>query len=177
MQDQGVNFLNAGGVPAWDDDFMVTEAAGLAAIAAGEHDGGEPLPGGRLEGGDDVGAVAARGEADENIATPAQGFHTARKNVCVTIVVANAGDGSGIRIEAQGRQCAAFEAVTSDEFLGEVKRVSGTAAIAASEEFATREKTCYDRLSCAFHGRCEGEGGAEHGLQFSEACVKGGRGH
>jgi hypothetical protein len=35
VKDERVDFLNAGSVAARDDDFMLTQAAGLAAIATG----------------------------------------------------------------------------------------------------------------------------------------------
>ena len=102
MQNEGVNFLDAGGVVGGDDDFVIAAAFGLSAVFAGDEDGDDIEFFGRLECADDIGAIAAGGEADEDIARFGESFYATGENMFVAVVVADAGDGGGVSVETNG---------------------------------------------------------------------------
>lgn len=135
-----MDLLDAGGVVGGDDDFVVTAALGFSAVFSAEEDGGDADFFCCLEGADDIGAIAAGGEADEDIAGFCEGLDAARENMFVAVVVTNAGDRGGVSVETNGGECAALAVVTSDEFFRQVHCIGSAATVAAGEEFSALDE-------------------------------------
>ncbi len=93
-----MDFLDAGCVIAGDDDFVVAGATGFAAVFTREQDGGDAEVMSGSKSREDIGAVAAGGEADEDIGRFSEGLDRSGKDLVVAVVVANAGNGSGVRV-------------------------------------------------------------------------------
>ena len=140
MADWGVDLLDAGGVVGGDDDFVVTAALGFSTVFPAEENGGDADFFCRLEGADDIGAIAAGGEADEDIAGFGESLDAAGENMFVAVVVTNAGDGGGVSVETNGGECAALAVVTPNEFFRQVHRIRGAAAVSAGEEFSALDE-------------------------------------
>jgi len=136
VENPGVEFLDAGGGGAGDDDFMVGHALGFPSVFAQEGDGGGAAGFGGAEGAEAIFGVATGGEGDEDITGAGKGLDLAGEDLVVGPVIGDAGHGGGIGSEGDGRECAAGVFVFAGEFLGEVGGVGGAAAIAAGEELA-----------------------------------------
>ena len=118
---------------AGDNQVAGGEALGFAAAAAEEGYGGEVEVFCLVEGGENVGGIAAGGEHDEQIFRAREAGDLAREGVFVAVVVDDAGEEGAVGGEGDSWQGAAVFGVTADEFGGKMGGLSGAAAIAADQ--------------------------------------------
>jgi len=91
MADEDVAFLDARGFAYWHPHLVVDQAAQFATVAAEQAERGDAHVSRLFHGGDDVAAVAAGGNADQQIAGTRQGFDLAREHALITEIVGDAG--------------------------------------------------------------------------------------
>ena len=126
-----MDLLNPRCSEAWNYDLVIATPFGQSPILASEKYGRESEVLSSPESTEYVGAIATGAEADKNIAGTSKRFNLARKDAIVAIIVADAGQGGNIRIDADGRESTALEVVTSDQFFGKMERVGSAASISA----------------------------------------------
>src|SRR4030095_3837286 len=82
----------------------VAEVAYLATALAGQADHGHPFLSSRLDGPQDVAAVATRGDGEENIPCPPVSADFTREDLVIAVVVADRSQRRGVTVEGEGRQ-------------------------------------------------------------------------
>ena len=136
VKHESMNLLDTRRILRGDDDFMITAAFGFSSVLSREQHGDNADFFCCLEGADDIGAIAAGGEAYEDIAGFGESLDAAGENMFVDVVVTNAGDGGGVSVETNGCECAALAVVTPDEFFRQVHRIGSAATVAENDYFA-----------------------------------------
>jgi len=154
MENESVQLLNPGRGGTGNDYFKVGQATGFAAGFAEQGDGFDPFGFGGLEREHDIVGITAGGKHDEHIAGLSKTFNLAGKKVVKTVVVADAGEQSGIGIQRDGWQGGAFLVKPADQFLSQMQGIRSTAAIAGGKELFAIEQGGFD-----FHARRENERG------------------
>lgn len=129
-----MGFLDAGRDVGGHLDAQVADSGHLTAAAAGESDGDRAAGFGRLQGFEDVGAVAGGRKADDDVARPGQRLDLAGEHGVEAVVVADSREDGGVGGEGDGRQAAALLLEAADEFGGQVLAVGGAAAVAHEED-------------------------------------------
>src|ERR1035437_1628733 len=130
---------------AWYDDLIVAQAARPATITSGEQHRQDALAFRRVKSGQHVRAIAARGEPHDHITLPPQRLHAPREDMLIAVVIANAGDGGRIGVQAQSGESPAFFAVSPDQFFRQMYGIGRAAAIAACENPAALLQTADHR--------------------------------
>ena len=129
-----VGFLDRSRVRTGDDDRGIAEGMGWTAVPTEESDPGRASIRGGLQGGEQIRASARGAEDDESVVGAEQRLALTAEHGFEAVVVRDAGDGSGIRIEADRRDRGTIGSVPTDKFLGEVKSLGGAASIAAGDD-------------------------------------------
>jgi hypothetical protein len=148
-----VGFLNFCGDGGGDDDGEVGEVFDLAAVVAGEGEGGKFLIPGLLDGFEAVGGVAGAGDDEEDISFVSKGFDLAGEDAVEAVVVGYGGEDGGVGGEGYRTHCRAVSDEAADEFGDQVLSVGGGASISADQQFS----------SC-FQGGGGEVGGLHHGF-------------
>lgn len=138
-----VRFLRGAAGIARDDEIDRGEAFGFAASASEEGDGFETEFVSGVEGGEDVGRVAARRDADHEISGLTETFDLAREGGVITVVIDDAGQESAVGVECDRRDRAAVFEITSDELGGKVLGLGGAATVAADQKLFPGEE-CFN---------------------------------
>ncbi len=138
-----MGFLDVGGVVGVHDERVIAEGgAGAAGFAEQADCCGAASPG-CFECEDEVGALPAGGEDDENVFGRREGFDLAFEDVLEAEVVGDAGEGGGIGIEAGGGEWVTGFAIFAEQFFSEVKGLRRGAPVATGEDFAAKLKSGY----------------------------------
>jgi hypothetical protein len=148
-----VRLLNVHGYSRRDDDVVIAEVTHLAAVVAGEADGGDADFFGLMKRFYDVGGIAGGGDAEEDIAGLAESFDLALEEVVVAEVVAGGGEDGGVGGEGDGAEGGPIDGEADDEFGDEVLSVGGGASIACNEQLLAR-----------LHGLCGKFADADEGI-------------
>lgn len=147
-----MRLLCGGAAPARNDQLTRGEAPGPAATATEQREAFQSERIRLLQGGDDVGGVAARAQRDEEIAGLGQTAELAGKNLLVAKIVADAGDERGVGGKRDGWQGATRPCVAADEFGGEMAGLGRAAAVAADEQLSATVERGDNHLACAIDG-------------------------
>ena len=134
VADQDVAFLDAGGFPRRHHQGVSDPLQQPAAIAAEQAQGHHAHLVRLLDSREDVAAVAAGGDGDQQVARARQRLDLAGEHPFIAEVVADGGERRGIGGQGDGGQGAAIGLETADHFGGDVLRVGGAAAIAAEKD-------------------------------------------
>lgn len=170
-----MDLLDACGVSAGDDQFVMGEALCLAAVLTEDRESDQvPLPSG-LEGFDQIRRIATRGEHHQRIPWTSESLDLPGEHPVIAVVIGDARQRSRIGTETQGRHGGAFLAVASHQLLGHVEGIGGTAAIARGENLATSSQDRLEFNSCRIDRGCQGLGALGSGNQGIESGE--GRGH
>ncbi len=105
--------------------LMSARGAILAAVVAGEGDGGEGEGAGALEGAEAVGGVAGGGDGEQDVAGLAEGFDLAGEDVVEAVVVADGGEDGAVGGEGDGAEGGAVDGEADDELGDDVLGVRG----------------------------------------------------
>ena|ERR1700733_3188956 len=116
-----------------DDDVVVAERAHLAAVVAGEGDGGDAHFSGLMQGFEDVWGVARGGDGEEEVAGLAEGFELTGEDVVEAVVIAGSGEDGGVSGEGDGAEGGAVDGEADNELCGEVLGVGCTATVSCDE--------------------------------------------
>jgi len=136
-----VRLLDVHGDGRGDDDVVVAEGAHVAAVVAGEGDGGDADDLGLSNGSDEIFGVAGGRDGEEDVAGLAEGFELTGEEVVEAVVVACGGEDRRVGGEGDGAEGRAVDGEADDELGDEVLRVGGGATVAGDEE-----------LVAGFHG-------------------------
>src|SRR6266436_4514425 len=98
VANEDVALLDAGRGGGRDAEAGVAEVAHLATALACQADDGHPLLSGSLDRPQDVSAVAARGDGEEDVPGAPVGAYFAREDLVVTVVVADRRQRRGISV-------------------------------------------------------------------------------
>lgn len=165
MEHKRVNLLNAACGVGWHDNFVIARTSRLATTPPCEQHRGNAQGFCGSKGGKHIGAIAARGEADQYIARLPKRLDPAGKYLFVAVIVADAGDRSRIGIETDGRQRWTVPVIPADKFLGKVHGIRRATSITAGEELAAAFQRFENGNAGGIDLRREGfrrlEGGAE----------------
>jgi len=155
---------------ARDDEIAGGEAFGFAAAATEESDGRQAPFFCLVQGGEDVGGVAAGGEDHEQILGAGETGDLAGEGMFVAVVVDHAGEQRAVGGEGDGGERAAVFRVAADELGREVGRFGGAATVAADQKFPAAPERGENHFAGAINlGADFGEG-----LQRAEAVSEGG---
>ena len=110
-----MRLLDVHGDGGGDDDVVVAEGAHLAAVVAGEADGGDADFFRLVEGGEDVFGVAGGGDGEEDVAGLAKGFELAREDCVEAVVVGGGGEDGAVGGEGDGAEGWAVGGEADDE--------------------------------------------------------------
>ena len=143
-----VAFLDAVDRRRRHDQAMIDDAAGLhpAAVAAGQPDGHQAHLLGLGEGGDQIGRIAAGGDADQAVARPRLGDDLADEDVLEADVVADRRDHREIGDEVDRGQRRAAGRDRMQELDRDMRGVAARAAIAHGEQPAAAAVDVGERL-------------------------------
>jgi hypothetical protein len=103
--------------------------AKFAAVCAGNADGFYAEGPGKESGAQNVIRIAAGGDGEQDVSVLCQGFDLSREDVFKAVIVSNGSEGRGVAGQGDGRECATFDAVATDEFCSHMLGVRGTAAV------------------------------------------------
>ena len=149
VDEKEVGFLRGAAGVAGDDQIDGGETFGFATTAAKKRDAFQIEFGCGAQCGEDVGRVAAGGDADHEVAGLGEAFDLAREGEFEAVVVANAGDERAVGVERDGGERAAVFEIAADEFGGEMLRFSSAATVAADQEFFPRAEAFHDQRAGA----------------------------
>ena len=124
----------------------------------------ETLRFGRFQGEEQVGRVSTAGEENQDVAGSPKRFHLPGKNLVVTEVVTDTGQGGGIRRQGDGGKGPAIVFIASDQFLAEMERIGGAASVAGGQDFLPGLQGIGNHLRAMIH-RCQGRLGVGRGLK------------
>jgi hypothetical protein len=130
-----VRLLDVHGDGRWNDDVVVAERSHVAAVVAGEADGGDADDLGLGDGSDEVFGVAGGGDGEEDVAGLAEGFELTGEEVVEAVVVAGGGEDRCVGGEGDGAEGGAVDGEADDELGDKVLCVGGGATVAGDEEF------------------------------------------
>ncbi len=153
VDEEEVGLLGGGAALSRDDQLAGGEALGLAAAAAKEGEAGDAELLRLLEGGDDVGGVAARSDDDHEVARPGQAGDLAREDLFVAKIVADAGQERAVRGKGDRGQGPAGLGVAAHELRREVRRLGRAAAVPADQQLAAAAQRLEDQLAGPVDGR------------------------
>ncbi len=134
MPGEQVHLLDAGGVAGRNGEEMIAQRGHASAALAREADGTQVLGACSLQCGDDIAAVAAGGDADDQVSGLAQCLHLAGKDGIKAVIVADGGQNRGVRGERNRGHAATFAAEAPDDLCGQMLGVGGAATIAAPQD-------------------------------------------
>ena len=132
-----VYLLNPIGRRARHDDRVIAGVPQGAAVAAKEAHHAEASRACRLDGGNQVRALAGRREHDQRVARLAPRLDASREDALEAVVVGDTRQMGGVG-HCLHRECRPVVAEAPRHFLGEVHRVAERPAVAAGEHAAAR---------------------------------------
>lgn len=130
-----MRLLRGGAALAGHDELDRREAASRAAASTEKGEALQVTRFGLVEGGEDVGGVAAGREHDDEVAGLGEARDLAREGLVEAVVVANARHERAIGGQRERWQRTPIFGVAAGELGGEVRGLGGAPAIAADEEF------------------------------------------
>jgi hypothetical protein len=136
-----VRLLDVHGDGRGDDNVVVAEGAHVAAVVAGEADGGDADDLGLSDSSDEVFGVAGGGDGQEDIAGLAEGLDLAGEEVVEAVVVAGCGEDRCVGGEGDGAEGRAVDGEADDELGDEMLGIGGGATVSG-----------YEELVAGFHG-------------------------
>ena len=166
VENDGVDFLNPSRGLTGHDNLVITGLLGFATVLSGQQDGFYPQFLCLLEGGEHVRAVAARAEADEDVAWFAECPNLTCKDLIVTIVVGDTSERRDVRVEANGREWRTINEITSNQFLRQMEGIGGASAIAAAEQLVAISEAGNDRAARQGNAILKTFASGEHGLKL-----------
>src|SRR5262245_18544969 len=143
MTERDVALLDARGFLVRNDDGVVDERFDLAAVAPEESRRHQTADGTRAQESEThVRRVAARADADGDVACDSERFDLTLEDVLVAVVVGDGGQNRSVRRERDGWPAAPLALIAPHELSGQVLRVGGAAAVAEEEHLvAARDGT------------------------------------
>ena len=144
-----MRFLDAGRVLPRHDQFDLGRAFGEPAIPA-EQSNAHHAPAPRFfDRGQHIAGFARAGNADEHVAGLTEGADLPRESVTKFVVVAYGGEQPTIDTQGERGIRTAVTDKAADKLGGDMRRVGGTAAVAAKHQFVTRDQGGSDRIGGA----------------------------
>lgn len=140
MAERDVAFLNAGRDARRNDERMIDERCELAARPAGPGDGDHAAGACGLNPFEHIRRIAARADADGDVALLAVREDLPGEEFIVPVVVGDAGDGGDIGGQRDGRERRPFPLIAADEFRRDMRGVGGAAAVAEQQNFMSCAK-------------------------------------
>ena len=118
------------------DQARIGDRLDLAAVAAGERRGGDAHAARRLQRRDDVGRLAGGGDADGEVAAPADRLDLPREKLLEAEIVADRGERRRVGGQRDRGDRRAVLDVADGQLGREVLRIGGAAAIAEEQDLA-----------------------------------------
>jgi hypothetical protein len=132
-----MGLLNRGRVVAVDEDGDVALSQRFAAGAAQKADCGRPHLPGCSKSGNYIFALSTRAEHNQTVSGARKGFDLSGEDVFEAEVVGDAGERCWVGVEADRGQGRAICLEAPEQFLGEVKGLSGGSPVSARQEGPT----------------------------------------
>lgn len=131
MEEEFLRFLDAGRVLPRHDQFDVGRAFGEPAIAA-EQSNAHHTPAPRFfDRGQYIAGFTRAGNTDEHVAGLTEGANLPRESITKFVVVAYGGEQSTIDTQGERGIRTAVTDKAADKLGGDMRRIGGTAAVAA----------------------------------------------
>ena len=125
MADRDVHFLNPRGTSRGNAQAKVARGSHLASRFTRQPDDDDIALASRLNGAQDIPAVAAGGDCQQDVARSGVSRELAGKHLFISVIVSNRGEGRRVGVQGDGPEGAPLAEETARKFRSDVLRIGG----------------------------------------------------